>query len=480
MQFSLTTAISYMNGEPHIGHSYEIILADCINRYYKYIFNNCFLLTGSDEHGKKIENKANNLNITCKELCDMYVKEFRDLYSLLDIQYDRFIRTSEENHINNSLYLFDIMYRKGDIYQDLYDGWYNTREECYISNSEALKCNFIDNITGEPFQRLTEKAYFFKLSKYEDTLKEFYKNNKDFIQPVEYYDELSHKLNNEKLRDICISRNDIINGIKIPNDNNITIYVWFEALMNYITGINDWPPSVQIIGKDILWFHGIIFPAMLLSLNLQIPNLILVHGHILDSSGRKMSKSLSNTIDSNKLIEITSTDTFRWFLLQNKIGKDINVDTDKFINTHKMLINLYGNLVNRIVKLIKLKCNNRIPVSSNNYELLQYESITDIVKNYIQLKKIYKISRFSTLLLKDINKYLTDSQPWKLNDHIKINNIIHTITEALYFITMVIHPIIPSCTSKVFECLKHENTKLRCYKLIADTEIGSLELLFKK
>ena len=316
----ITTAISYTNGDPHIGHLYEIILADFLKKIFALKNPNVQLLTGTDEHGKKIEETSKLKHLETKKFCDINSKKFRDLYDRINIDYDYFIRTTDENHkqlVKESLIK---SMNNNDIYLDKYEGWYNIREENFLSELEAKESNYIDPISNKPYEKIKEESYYFKLSKYKD----FIKDNLNIVIPKA--EDLDNRF--ENLKDLSISRTSFNWGIEFPFDSKHITYVWFDALLNYVTGSQILGKSNEIyhlIGKDILWFHSVIYPAILKSCSYEeyFPKKILVHGFVLDKNRQKMSKSLGNVIDVNYLLDKFNEESIRFYFLRNtKLGED--------------------------------------------------------------------------------------------------------------------------------------------------------------
>lgn len=304
-KFYLTTAISYTNGYPHIGHAYEFIISDILARYYRIYGYRTFFLTGADEHGQKVATSAEKAGRTPKDHCDIFVEAFKRLDSMLNISFDRYIRTTDEDHVKTSQLLWDRC--KQDIYLGSYEGWYNEREECFVSDADATASDFKDIGSGLPLKLVKEESYFFKMSLFCDRLIEYIENFPDFIQPELHRNSILYRLRNEGLKDLSISRTSFNWGIPVPNHPEHVMYVWFDALANYLSGIDGlnsesslatfWPPNVHIIGKDIIWFHCVIWPCILMSAGISLPKCVFSHGFVNASDGRKMSKSFNNTID---------------------------------------------------------------------------------------------------------------------------------------------------------------------------------------
>lgn len=282
-KFFLTTAISYTNGYPHIGHAYEFITADVLVRFYRVLGYKTFFLTGSDEHGQKVAASAEKAGRRPIEHCDLFVEAFKNLDKQLLISYNRYIRTTDSDHISYSQRLWKLCSLEDDIYLGSYEGWYNEREECFVSDADAEVNKFIDPDSGLPLKRIVEESYFFRMSSFCDKLIGHIEANPNFIQPDQFKNNILHRLKSEGLKDLSISRTSFTWGIPVPDgfDKKHVMYVWFDALTNYLTGVDAlnvdnefhkfWPPNIQIIGKDIIWFHCVIWPCILMSAKLTLP-----------------------------------------------------------------------------------------------------------------------------------------------------------------------------------------------------------------
>lgn len=308
-RYYITTAIAYTNGYPHMGHAYEFMTTDIIARYRRLFGYNTFVLTGTDEHGQKVAASAEKASRSPKEHCDIYVEAFKALDQRIAFSYSRFIRTTDENHIKSAQQLWLRCAERGDIYLDSYEGWYNEREEVFVTDSEAEASNFLDPGSGLPLKRVTEASYFFRMSAYCEELIRYVEENPSFIQPEQYRNNILARLKKEGLKDLSVSRTTFDWGIPVPEgfDSKHVMYVWFDALSNYFSGINGhdntdplssfWPANCHIIGKDIIWFHCVIWPCILLSAKIPLPESVYSHGFVNASDGRKMSKSYNNTVD---------------------------------------------------------------------------------------------------------------------------------------------------------------------------------------
>jgi methionyl-tRNA synthetase len=466
----ITTAISYVNGSPHIGHLYEILLADFIKRVHS-LKNITILQTGTDEHGKKIEKTAENNNINVKDFCDMNSKKFKDLYDKFNIKYDYFVRTSNIKH--KEFVKESILKASNDIYKDNYEGYYNIREETFVSKLEASKTDYKDPLTNIPYEIMNEESYFFKLNNHLEEIKKTINN----VNPIEYQKDLLNKLENG-LNDLSISRKNIKWGIELPFDESHTIYVWFDALLNYnsIINVNDYK-TYHIIGKDILWFHSVIYPAILSSCNYKLPDNILVHGFINDENGIKMSKSLNNVINIDDLKY--NEEAIRYYFLKNTIlGNDLSFSKNKLELDYQYLVNSYGNLLQRLYKMLyknqddinELFLNMDSKLQNLYDELkMEYELLID---NFIKNHNFREYFDIIDKLNRNCNKIIVETQIWKLEK----NKQVYVLTELLININIVnklMIPVIPSKenTIKMFNIsndkpLKLENIKFKMFDLI--------------
>lgn len=460
--FYLTTAINYANGSPHIGHAYEAIVADIIARYHRIYGRKVYFLTGTDEHGQKIAQTAASQGLSPIQLCDKYSEEFKALNRRLKITNDYFIRTTDEKH---KIIANDILRRcleSGDIYLGYYSGWYNVREETFVPETEAELNNYTDPTTGIPLKKMDEPSYFFKLSKYQDKLINHIKNNPDFIQPSYHQKIILNRLEDE-LHDLSISRTTFRWGIEMYNDPNHVLYVWFDALTNYISGINDdkiWPPNLQIIGKDIMWFHAVIWPCMLMSINYELPKTIFAHGFVHDEDGRKMSKSLGNVINPNDILDKYPSDSFRLSLInQNPFGNDISFGLDKIVSVHNSdLADTIGNLVHRCGIMVEKYCSGYIP-DVISLDIFDVHDLLLAIEDCFRLQRIHQAYDIIISKVRDINVFLNDNAPWKIKNSDpcfilrKRNVIIKSALEAIYVINHYLSPFIPDTSDEIFKML---------------------------
>ncbi len=464
-KFYLTTAISYTNGHPHIGHAYEFIISDFIARFYRIRGKDVLFLTGTDEHGQKIERTAKINNRSPIEQCNAIVEKFKELNIRYDVSYDNFIRTTDDVHIDT---VKDILERcNNDIYLDKYTGWYDMKEETYINNNDAEIFQYKNKDTGEPLIQMNEQNYFFRLSKYQTAIKEYIESNPNFIFPQCKRTEILNRLQ-FPLEDISITRTSINWGI--PYKDNHVIYVWFDALINYISGCKNiatkeefkewWPADVHIIGKDILWFHAVIWLGMLISANIPLPKRILVHDFIIDDKGYKMSKSLGNVVEPMELSTKYPVSVIRYFLLKNTtFESDIKFDYNEVIRCNdNELLPKFGNLVSRVFGLINRYSEN-FQFHSKSNPLFIIKDEVDVLDQLISDFNIRKYIEYVFDKLNNINKYIGDSKVWQINNN-KYNDerneydrscIIKTVTEALFILTHFIYPIMPDVCKNLFE-----------------------------
>lgn len=530
-KYFVSTAIAYTNGLPHVGHMYEFLSADVIARYHRVFGHNTYFLTGSDEHGQKVANSAAAAFKTPIEHCDVYVEGFKDLCRRLCVTYSRFIRTTDDDHITTSQKLWSICAAKDDIYLNNYEGWYNEREEAFVPDNEAELSGFKD-ADGIPYKKVTEESYFFKMSRFTDQLIQHIETNHEFIQPRDKRQEILNRLRNEGLKDLSISRTSFDWGIPVPEgfDKRHVMYVWFDALTNYLSGVrffepghelaDFWPASHHIIGKDIIWFHCVIWPCILLSAEIPLPKSIFSHGFVYAADGRKMSKTLGNTVDPLEVLENFPADTVRYYAISSvSYGADVNFNRENIVRCHNNeLADVLGNLVHRVVELCKKYCDSKIPdVPHDSAFPLPFDLATlvygksvegqDDVVGMIALLENNVIRDFETKAVRDIsqlnlreillkamdavreiNKYLTTAEPWKMKgvgDEVRRKAIVRTTLEALYAVFHFLAPVIPIAAGAFFERVSTGPISIRrlkpdLYNLIPGTPVSSGDVLFKK
>lgn len=468
--FYITTPIYYVNDVPHIGHAYTTIMADVIKRYKNLMGHDVFFLTGTDEHGQKIEQSAAKQGLTPQALADKMVSHFKKLWETLNIDYDYFIRTTDRYHEEGVKKIFKKVMEKGDIYPGDYVGHYCVSDESFVTDSaeDSGDGNKICPDCGKVTQKVTEKCYFFRLSAYQDKLLNFYRENPDFVLPKSRMNEVVSFVK-MGLKDLSVTRSTVSWGIPMPGDKEQTIYVWFDALTNYITAIhyNDedemfrkyWPADIHIMAKDILKFHAVYWPAFLMAADLPIPKQELIHGWWLKDD-RKMSKSVGNVLDPHVLLKYFNPDAIKYFLMREaSIGADGNFSHEGFITRVNMdLANDWGNLVSRTGGMTQKYFNHRF-----DSEAVYSEKEQAIKKQYLELEKevidFFDQYRFNRGLEKiftyvgQLNKYIVESEPWVLaKDPAKrdvLAGVLKTLIRAILSVNTLLSPVIPDTAEKI-------------------------------
>ena len=464
--FYLTTPIYYVNDKPHIGHAYTTILADVLARYHRNAGRETFFLTGLDEHGQKVQQAAEDRGIEPQQHCDEMAPRFIDLWEKLHISYDDFIRTTENRHKKIVQMFLQKVYDAGDIYEDEYEGLYSVSEERFITEKEAESDEFRD------IKKLKEKNYFFKMGKYQDALIDHIKSNPKFIQPEHRKNEILGFLR-QPLNDLCVSRpKSRLNwGIELPFDKEYVTYVWFDALINYITapGFGKdhesfdkwWPVSYHLIGKDILTTHAVYWPTMLMSANIELPQSIFAHGWWLMGES-KMSKSIGNVINPMDLIDDYGVDPVRYYLMREMVlGQDSNFTMESFIQRYNSdLANDFGNLLSRISTLMKKNYDGRIPDPGELSEAelrikTEGESLCGTVNGMIMNMRLNEAIENTMQYIRSVNKYMEENAPWKLvkEDKSAAGKILYTAGEALRLGAVLLSPVMPNRTAILLDAL---------------------------
>ena len=492
-KFYITTPIYYVNDKPHIGHAYTTILADVLSRYHRAEGEDVFFLTGLDEHGQKVQQAAEERGIDPKDHCDEMAPRFLELWEKLHISNDDFIRTTEDRHVKVVQDILQIVYDNGDIYEDEYEGLYSVSEERFITEKEAESGDFRD------IKKLKEKNYFFKMSSYQQGLIDHINNNPDFIQPEHRKNEVLGFLRNP-LGDLCISRpKSRLNwGIDLPFDTNYVTYVWFDALINYVTatgfGANDdsyskwWPAEYHLIGKDILTTHCVYWPTMLLSAKMPLPKSIFAHGWWLMGDS-KMSKSLGNVVNPLDLIEEYGVDPVRYYLMREMVlGQDANFTMESFIRRYNSdLANDFGNLLSRVSKLIEKNFDSVVPNPGENTDaenVIQNaaEKVIASIHTLIEEMKIHDALEETLQFIRGVNKYMEQQAPWKLvkEDKTAAGRVLYTAAEALRIGTLLLEPVMPHRTEIVLETLSVSKRELNWGGLKAGIKLKQHPPLFPR
>ena len=470
-KFYLTTAIDYVNGAPHIGHAYEKILSDVIIRHKRQIVDNAYMLTGTDEHGVKIQKTAATKGITPKELCDENFSKFEQAWKELEISYDQIIRTTDEQHRKVVGQIFKKLLENGDIYKHSYTGLYCSGCEAFLNPKDLTEDGLCPDHLKKP-EEVTEENYFFKLTKYKDKIAEYIKSHPDFIQPAIRVNEILNQL--ENIEDISVSRtkSSVQWGIGVPGDETQTIYVWIDALSNYITAIGYdvenpsvkfktlWPADLHVIGKDIIKFHSIYWIAILMALDLPLPKSIFAHGWItIDQS--KMSKSLGNVIAPHDVLvsfNLEKPDAFRYYMASAALtGKDGNYSDEDFKEkVNADLANNIGNLLNRSLNMLVKYFEGEIKpefVSNKNDKIAVLASNTKC--QIIECFNKFEVAEAANLIVSfadSVNKYVTENAPWTLakdGKMIECGKVLYNVLEAMRHIAILLYPYCPNISQDI-------------------------------
>ena len=468
--FYITTPIYYPSAKPHMGHAYSSIIADFFARFKKIDGYNVYFLTGTDEHGLKIQRAAEKKNVEPLKFCNEISQTFKDLSKTLNLSNTDFIRTTEERHKNSVQKLWNKLEQNDDIYLSKYSGWYSVSDEAFYNEDEIVEENGkkVAKSSKSPVEWMNEESFFFRLSKWEKSLLKYYKENPNFIQPNARKNEVISFVESG-LKDLSISRKSFSWGIKVPNNDNHVIYVWLDALTNYISALGYpdtnselfkkfWPASIHLIGKDILRFHAIYWPAFLLAAGIELPKKIYGHGWIL-SDDEKMSKSKGNILDPLEIIQKYGLDPLRYYLIKEvSFGNDGNISQERLedcINSD--LANNYGNLCQRTISFASKNCENRIPKEINFIDedrliLDNFTSNIDNIRSQIDNQNINYYIDFIVNSLFAANKYFNDQEPWKKKDDpIRLNTIVYTTLEIIRKISFMLYPIIPETSLKALK-----------------------------
>ena len=479
-KFYITTAIAYASSKPHIGNAYDIVLADMIARYKKMMGFDVYLMTGSDEHGQKIEEKANAAGITPKEYVDNSAAVIKSVWDSLNTNYDKFIRTTDDYHEKTVQKIFKKLYDQGDIYKSEYQGKYCVPCESFYTESQLVDGKCPD--CGREVTDSKEEAYFLKLSKYQDKLLEYYEQNPDFIKPESRKNEMINNFLKPGLSDLCVSRSSFKWGVPVEFDDKHVIYVWIDALSNYITGIGYdaeenselyrklWPADLHVIGKDIVRFHTIYWPIILMALGLPLPKQVLGHPWVLVGED-KMSKSKGNVVYADELAKRFGIDAVRYYLLSEvSFSQDGTFTYENFINKFNTdLANTLGNLVNRSVAMtnkyfggkvsfgeIAQECDKEL-ICEANKTIEKYQNLMDIYHNAEAIETVMNLA-------KRCNKYIDETTPWSLakddENRDRLNTVLYNLLECIRLLSIMLSPVMPQSCDSIKAQLCTENTEL--------------------
>ena len=470
----ITTPIYYVNAKPHIGHAYTTIVCDVFARFHKMLGNNVKFVTGTDEHGKKIEQSAINAGIEPQAFTDQISDLFREMLPILNISNNDFIRTTQERHKKAVAAFWTKLYDAGYIYLGEYEGWYDIRNEAYFSDDELVDGK---SPLGGDVTLMKEPCYFFKLSQFTDILLKYYDEHPDFIFPIQRKNEIVSFVKSG-LKDLAVSRTTFKWGIPVPNDPKHVIYVWLDALVNYLT-LNNYPNNLNqnsdeywknvhhFVGKEIVRFHAVYWPAFLIAAGINPPKQIISHGWWL-SEGEKMSKSIGNVQDPVKYCKLFGSDALRYFVLRElTFGSDGNFSLSGFIARYNsVLANSYGNLCSRVLSFINKYCNSVLETPQNlENEYIEFSNNIDSYLNEcIQLIEQYSFSKYLEKIEQAIscaNKFVDRMEPWKQKDNQdRLNSILYVLTVAIHKITKYFEPVIPTAAENVITHISIDKNKI--------------------
>ncbi len=489
--YYITTAIDYPNARPHVGHAYEKIIADMLARWHELMGENVYFLTGTDEHGQKLEKAAKDAGKTPKQFVDEMSAHFKQLCEKLNVRNDAFIRTTDKKHVKTATEIWNKVFEKGLIYKGTYTGLYCTGCEAFYTEKDVP--DGLCPTHQKPVEKLTEESYFFKLSQFQQQIMQHIEQHPEFIQPESRKNEILNRLK-EPLKDLSVSRTTFKWGIPVPQDKKHVIYVWFDALINYLSGVayptskyqKYWPANCHLIGKDISWFHTVIWPAILLAADIHLPKTIYCHGW-LTVNGQKMSKSLGNVIDPAYTADTYGTDPLRYVLLREvPAGEDGDFSEETLISRNNAdLADALGNLLQRTSVLVQKNFNGQIPCcgkpTEKEKELEQaipdITKLNELMQNYKWHHAIEQIWNY----VGKCNKYINDTEPWKQTGE-RLGTILYTMIEHLRIISILTWPIIPGSAEKLACQIGQNIGKLKDAKFKKTTK-GQLmqpEILFKK
>ena len=504
-KFYITTPIYYPSAKPHMGHAYSSIIADFFARFKRIDGFQVHFLTGTDEHGLKIQRSAEKENVDPKQFCDQISETFRNLSKTLNLTNTDFIRTTEDRHKKTVQYLWNELLKNDNIYLSKYSGWYSVSDEAFYTEDEIeeIDGNKRSISSKSSVEWIEEESYFFRLSKWEKPLLEYYDNHPDFISPSSRKNEVVSFVKGG-LKDLSVSRKSFSWGIKVPNDKEHVIYVWLDALTNYISALNYpdkndklyknfWPASIHLIGKDILRFHAVYWPAFLLAAKIELPLKVYGHGWIL-SGDEKMSKSKGNILDPIEIIKEYGLDPLRYYLIKEvSFGNDGNISQERLedcINSD--LANNFGNLCQRVTAFAIKNCDSLVPknIEFQNDDLIilnKYKDNLTNIRKKIDNQDINFYIEYIVNSLFEANKYFNDQEPWKKKDDLtRLNTIVYTTLEIVRKISFLLFPIIPQSSLKalkIFDLSENDiilSTIENNEFLIKGNKINKIDILFKK
>ena len=473
-RYYITTAISYPNGPPHIGHAYEVIATDAIARFMRLDGYDVFFLTGTDEHGQKIQQTALREGITARELVDRNVLQFRAMVERMNCSNNDFIRTTEERHHRSSEEIWRRMEKNGDIYLDKYAGWYSVRDEAYYAEDETHLNEHkvrLSSKTGTPVEWVEEESYFFKLSAYQQKLLDLYARDPSYVLPKERLNEVVSFVRGG-LQDLSISRTTFDWGIRVPGNDKHIMYVWVDALTNYITaaGFPDdksakfqryWPADLHVIGKDIVRFHAVYWPAFLMSAGIEVPRRIFSHGFLFNR-GEKMSKSVGNVVDPFTMTDTYGVDQFRYFFLREvPFGQDGNYSHEAIVNrVNADLANDLGNLAQRSLSMVGKQLGGIVPTPgpfspADQAILAAADDMVGVAREHMKTQQIHLVLNAIWAVVADANRYFASEAPWALTktDPARQGTVLYVTAEVLRQVAILCQPFVPTSVAKMLDLL---------------------------
>ena len=495
-KFYITTPIFYPNGNPHIGHAYNAIATDAMARFQRANGKDVFFLSGTDEHGLKMQQTAEKQGLTPQELADRNSAVFQKMLKVLNVSNDDFIRTTEERHLKACQAIWKRMEDNGDIYLDRYAGWYSVRQEAYYDESDTEVCD--DGIrreteVGSPVEWNEEESYFFRLSRYEERLLEFYEKNPDFIGPNERRNEIISFVKSG-LKDLSISRTTFNWGVPVPGNSKHVMYVWVDALTNYLTatGYPDpnskkagfWPANAHIIGKDIIRFHAIYWPAFLMSAGIELPKRVFAHGFLLNR-GEKMSKSVGNVIDPFTMVEHYGLDQVRYFFLREvPFGQDGSYSHDAIVNrTNADLANDLGNLAQRSLSMLAKNCDGLVPehgkfLPQDDELLNKCDKALENAQETMTRQAPHLALAGIFAVVADANRYFATEEPWALRktDMERFSTVLYVTVEVLRKTAIMLYPFMPQSASKLLDLLGIKEDERQLHQVVDSSMVAGVKL----
>lgn len=501
--FYVTTAIAYPNGAPHIGHAYEYIATDVIARFKRLDGFDVKFLTGTDEHGLKMQQTAVKEGIDVRELAARNSDAFETLQKALGISYDRFIRTTDADHLEASKAIWTKMVERGDIYLDTFAGWYSVRDEAFYTEGETTPADDGTRVateTNTPVEWTEEASYFFRLSAYQDKLLGLYESNPDFIAPNTRRNEIVNFVKGG-LRDLSISRTTFDWGVEVPNDPKHVMYVWVDALTNYLTGVGYpdtsseefgkfWPADLHIIGKDITRFHTVFWPAFLMSAGVELPKRVYVHG-FLNNKGEKMSKSVGNVVDPFDLVAEFGLDSLRFFLLREvSFGQDGSYSADAIVTRMNAdLSNELGNLAQRSLTMVAKNLDGKVPTpgeftADDEALLARADALLEICRREFDVQALHSAVEAIWSVLGETNRYFSQQEPWVLRktDPDRMATVLYVTLEVLRIVGILVQPVMPTAAARILELLgdpAHEFTDIAT-RIVPGSDLPAPSPVFPK